>query len=347
MECARRRADPSSRRDTSASLARAVICARMRRRCQREGVLPPDRRQRKQRREFAQFFRAASAWRDHPAVAGVVAGEKFVRAFAGKQHLHMLAGEFADLQHCKRSRDRRQARRDATRCVRCCRADRLQPSVRARDVLSEFRARFPPRRSISESGPPKPTVNVCICPPCNSCAYAVTTRPVEPAAKQYADGDIGAEMHFHGIRRAWHRALRSAGSELSSDRAPHRVAVRPIPSSPSEPRQNRRAAAMRKLACGELLNVAESACAAMAARAIPRNPDTRAGSRSRLTHGSARRHFNSDENANRPPERMRSKSAFARSDRALARAGCWRVSSSAKREHSAQRLETFPARETS
>ena len=36
---------------------------------------------------------------EHAEVSGVVAREEFVRTLAGKQHLHVLAGEFADFEH--------------------------------------------------------------------------------------------------------------------------------------------------------------------------------------------------------------------------------------------------------
>ena len=60
----------------------------------------------------------------HPLVAPVVAGEKLIRAFAGKEHLHMLARHLADRAARQRRRDRRPAHRDATRRARSCPTDR-------------------------------------------------------------------------------------------------------------------------------------------------------------------------------------------------------------------------------
>ena len=134
---------------------------------------------------------------EHAEVAGVVAREEFVRTLAGKQHLHVLAGEFADFEHGEGGgiADRLvEVPGDALEVVQKVVGREFERVMLRADFAGRFRGpqRFGIRAAEADGErlhPPRLMV----------LRVGRDGAAVEAAAQEHADRHVGAQVLLHGV----------------------------------------------------------------------------------------------------------------------------------------------------
>ena len=148
-----------------------------------------------ERGETAEFVRALERG-EHAEVARVVAREKLVRTLAGEQHFHMLAGEFADLQHGKGG-----GIADRLVEVPGDALDALQKVVGGEFQRVVLRADFPRCLGRAQCFRIRPAEadGESLHAALQLLRVGDHRAAVEAAAQQHADRDIRAQVHLHRV----------------------------------------------------------------------------------------------------------------------------------------------------